>query len=574
MKYRLLLILGMLSLAYGYNQRSLPPTINQDLKDFILREKKTDSVEQFLSTALKSGNLQSESLYQLYLQRGQLEENNRIQYISYFNLSKIASSKKDLETAVNYGNKLVAISKNFNNAHYEISALNLLGNTYYNHRDYDTSLPYYLEAVELAKATNFRDFELQLLANINNIRTRVGKVETALHSYQQIISKLSTKDYKNISNYSGTYLSNTLGIGVCYYLLGNYDQAIETYTFGINKAKTLNSLRHIPIFNTNIGEALIAKEKYPEALALLASTKERLLKNTPNSVNPLVYTINLHLANLHYKTEQYTKALQYLTENFTQLKKVQDQIQVDKLMEMYDLAERSAEKLGNKEKQLAYSKAYRSIVDSIYTDNLNTKDKLYQNDIVTLQKENENLTSSKQKIALFLLLAVVLVGSFAFIQYYRNKRNKRRYLQLQQTLEEKETVPEIPSKKDSITDDKASTLLGKLKALEKTEFYLQQDCNLYNTAKLMDTNTSYLSKIINDHLQKSFNEYITTLRITYCIKRLKLDRKFRSYTIKGIANEIGYKSVNTFTAAFKKQTGLSHSFFINQISTKEEVVNA
>ena len=101
--------------------------------------------------------------------------------------------------------------------------------------------------------------------------------------------------------------------------------------------------------------------------------------------------------------------------------------------------------------------------------------------------------------------------------------------------------------------------------MEKQEYFLKQDCNSYNVAKKINTNTSYLSKVINSHFGKNFNTYINDLRINYTIVRLKDDVIFRSYSIQSIAEEVGYKSADSFTKYFKKDTGLNPSFYIKNI---------
>ena len=108
-------------------------------------------------------------------------------------------------------------------------------------------------------------------------------------------------------------------------------------------------------------------------------------------------------------------------------------------------------------------------------------------------------------------------------------------------------------------------ILEGLKKLEEKEYFLKQDCNSYNVAKKINTNTSYLSKVVNSHYGKNFNTYINDLRINYTILRLKNDVFFRSFSIQAIAEEVGYKSADSFTKYFKKDTGLNPSFYIKNI---------
>jgi AraC-like DNA-binding protein len=84
-------------------------------------------------------------------------------------------------------------------------------------------------------------------------------------------------------------------------------------------------------------------------------------------------------------------------------------------------------------------------------------------------------------------------------------------------------------------------------------------------SKEIQTNTSYLSKIINHHYQKSFSSYINELRINYVLIRIREDKLFRRYSIQSMANDIGFKSKESFNSAFKKHTGILPSYFVKQI---------
>jgi AraC-like DNA-binding protein len=71
--------------------------------------------------------------------------------------------------------------------------------------------------------------------------------------------------------------------------------------------------------------------------------------------------------------------------------------------------------------------------------------------------------------------------------------------------------------------------------------------------------------VINHYKNKSFINYLNELRITYAIKELKENTMIRKFTIKAIANEVGYNSGETFSNAFYKQVGIKPSFFIKEL---------
>jgi AraC-like DNA-binding protein len=118
-----------------------------------------------------------------------------------------------------------------------------------------------------------------------------------------------------------------------------------------------------------------------------------------------------------------------------------------------------------------------------------------------------------------------------------------------------------------LKDDVVEQISIGLKKLEKKEYFLQSDCTQVNVAKKLKTNTAYVSKFMNAHYGYNFNTYLNNLRIDYAIDRLKNDTVFRSYTVQAISEELGYKSVNTFTKAFKNETGILPSYYIKKVSS-------
>ncbi|WP_046757832.1 helix-turn-helix domain-containing protein [Kordia jejudonensis] len=81
-----------------------------------------------------------------------------------------------------------------------------------------------------------------------------------------------------------------------------------------------------------------------------------------------------------------------------------------------------------------------------------------------------------------------------------------------------------------------------------------------------NTNSKYISKIINEYKGKTVSQYINSLRLDYCINRLKNDNKFRKYSLDHIADESGYSTRRAFNNAFLKKTGISPSYFIKKLS--------
>jgi len=538
--------------------------------EFILNEKDTDSVQSFLVQRINTDLDLAELGYRIYLNRGLKEENDTIQFWANFYLGNIAYSKKKYDLAIEYGNKSVLSGEKLNYGGYIISGLSILGASYQEKRDRKNALKQYLLMKEVIKQYNLKQYEIENLVSIGQIRIRLGQNEKALVSLKKGLELLQKPEYKSQNNYNAKYLSAIQGIGVCYYKMNNYDEALNYDYTGLQYAEKHGLKDYIIDFNLNIGEAYIGKKKYDKALSYLTIAKSDILKENKKN-DPDLFTSNLHIATCFYEQEKYKESRELLLDNFEHLK---ENIEVEKIREASDLAKKCGEKLNDTDLQFKYIKAYTKIVDSLYQNEMSAQEKLYDHDIENLEEQNQELISKNTLYIISFLLALI-AAIIALVYNIKTKRkNKLLYEELKKervldTKSESEVL--AVSKKEYITDKKAEDLLQKLAVLEKTKFYLDIDCNLYNTAKNIETNTTYLSKIINEYKEQSFNDYINELRIKYFRNILNTDTKFRSYTIKAIAGELGYGSVNTFASAFKKQTGLSHSYYIKKVTAEKNI---
>jgi AraC-like DNA-binding protein len=160
---------------------------------------------------------------------------------------------------------------------------------------------------------------------------------------------------------------------------------------------------------------------------------------------------------------------------------------------------------------------------------------------------------------LLLIIGIVL--------YYKRKQaqNNTYFQRIIEELELKNTK-KSPSKKLNISPENIEKIVEGLKVFEKNQLFLKKNCSLNYVANKINTNSTYLSKVIQIHKQKKFIQYITDLRIDYALERLKNDRKFRAYNIKSIAAELGYNSPESFSKDFKRRTKLYPSYYIKKIN--------
>jgi AraC-like DNA-binding protein len=202
----------------------------------------------------------------------------------------------------------------------------------------------------------------------------------------------------------------------------------------------------------------------------------------------------------------------------------------------------------------------------------------HEEDEIKMLKDltQKEVAAEKKVTYMYYLLALLGLGiAFGYVIFKRKERKKKiaytALIEKVSILEAKSNVSEVEKNSSSkkivsITDEKAQSILQGLEKFEEQEQFLDVNCNLRFVAKKVKTNATYLSKIINTHKETSFNEYINDLRIQYTLKRLKSDTQFRSYAIKSIAQEVGYKSADSFTKHFKNQTSLYPSYYIKNLN--------
>ncbi len=98
------------------------------------------------------------------------------------------------------------------------------------------------------------------------------------------------------------------------------------------------------------------------------------------------------------------------------------------------------------------------------------------------------------------------------------------------------------------------------KAMQEDKIYLNPNLNLAVMAETTGFAQKTVSAVINQHLQKSFNEFVNSYRINEFKEKILLP-EMNNLTIAGIALECGFNSQATFQRTFKELTGQSPSEF-------------
>ena len=102
-----------------------------------------------------------------------------------------------------------------------------------------------------------------------------------------------------------------------------------------------------------------------------------------------------------------------------------------------------------------------------------------------------------------------------------------------------------------------------LRVMEETTEFCSTDFTLDRLVELVGSNSKYVSQVINDSFNKNFNTFVNTYRIKIACERLNDVENYGKFSIKGIAESVGFKSQPTFIGVFKKMVGLTPSMYQN-----------
>ena len=108
-------------------------------------------------------------------------------------------------------------------------------------------------------------------------------------------------------------------------------------------------------------------------------------------------------------------------------------------------------------------------------------------------------------------------------------------------------------------------MLLRLNAFEQQKGYLSTTVSLSSLSKILETNSSYLSKIINHSKGKKFKNYLNDLRVAHAHIELKNNPQQRKYTIEAIAFDFGFKSAENFSKKFKAVYGMYPSRYLREL---------
>lgn len=190
--------------------------------------------------------------------------------------------------------------------------------------------------------------------------------------------------------------------------------------------------------------------------------------------------------------------------------------------------------------------------------------------------DKKYFTSHPESLLIQEYLVIIIATYFSFlIIYYNNEFLKigSRNMQFAATLETAD--PEVSSPNDDYHSDdnaidKDQMLYRKIiKCFEEEKPYKDSHFNIRKLADLVDSNSTYVSKALNQIGNKKFNQLVNEYRINE-VKKEILNNIHQKYTLEHIYTNAGFSQQSTFNRIFKEQTGVTPSEYIENLEDTAE----
>lgn len=415
-------------------------------------------------------------------------------------------------------------------------------------------------------------------SNIANAKSeKLGETEEALQLFKECYDYYNSKNVRN-KIYSHDYQYTLFGLADGYKSLKKTDSCSFFNRLGCTETKATNNEFYYYMFVLNEGANQILKKNYKVAIDSInrALPKLKELKNQENVLASYFYYGKAYegLGKKELALKNYVKV--------DSIYQINNEILTPEFIDGYQYIINYYKEKGDQENQLKYLKTYLNINNTLQKNYKYLNKSLQKDyDIPHLINDKEALIISlKNKTQYYYLGIVTLLLAIIGLLYYQKhtkKIYKQRFEKIIAEIHKKnrnsskqevdinvQTIKEL-----NIAKEIVEKIIEQLHLFEHQKGFLNPKISIQTLADELDTNTKYLSRIVNKYKRKTFVNYINDLRIDYAIKHLQNDNRARKYTLQALALEYGFNTAESFSTAFNKKTGLKPSYFIKEIETKK-----
>lgn len=547
------------------------------ISNLVFAQKTSESFEELWKKIEKYESSEIEKLNKLnqYISKAQKENNTLEQYRALAYKTFLVS----YDEAIGLFDEITPIVNELQNDSIKGAFVNRKTLFYYKSREFQKALYYAIEGESISEKSNNLYNLYSVRIDIGNIYYHTMNYDKALHYFN-----LCKEYYKNqpTVNDKRAYVVSLYSLGKTYWRLGNteqLDEIIKESEIAIHKLPSRFQEFETAYLNYLKAGNHFLKKDYDNSKIYFENSLSILRSNEDFTNEHIVY---LYLGKIAWEQNQKAEAITYF-QRIDELFRTKNFLNYE-LREAYEYLITYYKETGQPQKQLEATENLLLLNKQFEKEQLSVTHTLHSElDTKKWESSKEELQNqlAKNKIWYFIfVVGFILLGIYSYWLRKERKKLRLKFEKLLHNIEEEKITTSLrqpgnaPINEDHSlekeTIDRNSTELKLLKLLQRFEDkkgYLSP-LKLEDLAIHLGTNRTTLSTVLNDH-KGGFLTYINSLRIHKLLTDLTIDSELRKKTISELSEMYGFVNEKTFTTHFKKQTGLTPSYFIKQLDLKD-----
>jgi len=477
-------------------------------------------------------------------------------------------------TAIKFFRKSVSLIKRLDDKSSLPIAYNGLGLAYKYLSNFDSAIFYYNAMLEIDKQRGTAYDQAVDYGNIGALYFEWKQFDESFHFHKLALNIYLKEGNKN--DLSVAYNN----MGEVYKALGKYDSSLYYLNEALRIDQETGMVKNMANRYNNLGEVYFQLNEFDKSLQHFKKALEI------NQRNGSRYSVALNIRNIarvKQKTGNSEQAEKLFMESLEMAREINSQSLILSILE--SMADFYAGK-NEYAKAFKYHQMIDEIKDTLFKEknqellaDLQTRHELNKKEekISILNSENELHVKEVQQYrtsTVFFACALLVISILLFILVFQYRLRQKAYKKLVQknleliesqksnfNLETDEIEIGVNGKNIRYTNGNHSELSQKIKTYLKEEKpYLHPDLSVKDLAAELETNSHYISEVINRDFGNNFTGLINAYRVQEAC-RLLAEKNNHHLTIESIAREAGFNSKSAFNNAFKSVTGLTPSYY-------------
>lgn len=446
-----------------------------------------------------------------------------------------------------------------------------MADTKYYSEQYPEALELYIKAMAMAEKENNQKNYIACTGYIGNVYDTFGDNNSSLYYF--------TKGYNAAHKLGNNLLLSSFicNLIFCHTRMNNAQMA-RKYLEEYEKLKVASDIIKHDYYGIYCrARVLNTEQRHDEAIREHRRAMQYAIKNNMDSLYVLFQMSEI--GNIYVRCGRNREALALGDSCVAMARKIKSG---ELLVNAYKMLADTYAQTGNYDSAQHYRNLYFSLNDSVY----NIK-KFYKARYTLSEYENRvhmnqvELLNERIKWQVYIITGVALFLILVSVLTLIIVRKNRRLVLAQRLLIEKTKAMEQSEKQNreilkqeiktqaTISDDNERKLLNRInEAMDNTDVISNPDMNLQTLAEIVESNTTYVSHVINANYNKNFKTLLNERRIREACHKLADRDHYANYTMQAIYQEVGYKNAASFIRAFKKVYGMTPSEYQRLVLTE------